>query len=122
MQQKTLKSTVQLSLLAVCMSGIAMADDDNQKATAYPTAVIADYVLGCMAANGNRPETLHQCSCSFDYIAERLDYADYEKMQTVMSVRLDRGQRGIFFRDSSWAKNMIERLENLQAESTLRCF
>ncbi len=88
----------------------------------YPTAVIADYVLGCMAANGNSYESLHQCSCSIDYISERIPYDDYEKIQTVMQVQLDRGQRGIFYRDSTWAKSRVEALQKVQAASTLRCF
>lgn len=88
----------------------------------YPTAVVADYVLGCMAANGNTYESLHQCSCSIDYIRERFSYADYEKTQTVMQVQMDRGQRGIFYRDSHWAKSKVEALQKIQAESTLKCF
>lgn len=113
-----LKSALQRTLLAACLvTAPAIAHDDG-----YSTAVLADYVLACMSANGNSFETLQQCSCSVDYISERMDYADYEKVQTVMRVQLDRGQRGVFFRDSRWAKNLIERLENLQAESTLRCF
>ena len=88
----------------------------------YPTAALADYVLGCMAANGNSFESLHQCSCSIDYIREFLTYDEYEKVQTVMQVQLDRGQRGVFYRDSKWAKDKIELLQKVQAESTLRCF
>lgn len=91
-------------------------------ANRYPTAVIADYVLGCMAANGNSYEALHQCSCSIDYISERIPYSDYEMIQTVMQVQQDRGQRGIFYRDSKWAKTRVEALQKVQAESTLRCF
>lgn len=88
----------------------------------YPTVVIADYVLGCMTANGNSYVALQECSCSIDFIRSRMDYDAYEKASTVMQVQLDQGQRGIFYRDSNWAKQQVERLQNLQAESTLRCF
>ncbi len=88
----------------------------------YPTAVIADYVLGCMAANGNSFESLHQCSCSIDYIRERMSVEDYEKIQTVMQLQQDQGQRGIFYRDSAWAKDRVDALLRIQAQSTLRCF
>jgi len=91
-------------------------------AAAYPTTAIADYVLGCMAANGNSYIALQQCSCSIDYIAARMPWADYEQAGTVMQVQLDRGQRGLFYRDSSWAKQRVQQLENLQAQSTLECF
>lgn len=107
--------------LTVLLTTAANADDEMKKHE-YPTAVIADYVLGCMAANGNSYEALHQCSCSIDFIRERLTFAEYEQTQTVMQVQLDRGQRGMFYRDSNWAKSRVEALQKIQAESTLRCF
>ena len=88
----------------------------------FPTTAIADYVLGCMAANGNSYEALQQCSCSIDFIKARMDYASYEEAETILKVQRDIGQRGMFYRDSNWAKSRVERLEALQAESTLRCF
>ena len=98
------------------------AGERECKRDAYPTAAIADYVLACMAANGNTFESLHQCSCSIDYVSERISYQDYERVQTVMQVQLDQGQRGIFYRDSQWAKDRVDRLQRVQAESTLECF
>jgi len=92
------------------------AEDD------FPTTAVADYVLGCMAANGNSYQALQQCSCSIDFIKARMSYKEYEQAGTVLQVQQDIGQRGIFYRDSHWAKDRIEKLENLQAESTLRCF
>ena len=88
----------------------------------FPTTAIADYVLGCMAANGNTHEALQQCSCSIDFIKARMDYKTYEEVETILKVQRDVGQRGMFYRDSNWAKRRVERLEALQAESTLRCF
>lgn len=92
------------------------AEDD------FPTAAVADYVLGCMAANGNSYQALQQCSCSIDFIKARMSYKQYEQAGTVLQVQQDIGQRGIFYRDSHWAKDRIEKLEDLQAESTLLCF
>lgn len=111
-------------LAAACLLAIpyAFAAESNCSDDEFPTAVIADYILGCMAANGNTFASLHQCSCSIDYIKSRMTYSEFEKAQTVMQAQLDRGQRGIFFRDSNWAKKRIELLEKHQAESTLRCF
>lgn len=110
-------------IAALLLAGPAAASaEDCATDDSYPTTAIADYVLGCMAANGNTFESLHQCSCSIDYIRERISYADYERTQTVMQVQQDRGQRGIFYRDSSWAKNRVDALQKVQAESTLRCF
>lgn len=116
-----LKQAVIALTMVTLMSQPAIAEE-SQKMNDYPTAVIADYVLGCMAANGNTHESLQQCSCSIDYIRERFSYEDYEKTQTVMRVQLDRGQRGVFYRDSHWAKSKVEALQKIQAESTLKCF
>jgi len=88
----------------------------------YPTSAVADYVLGCMSANGNKFESLHQCSCSIDFIKKKISYEVYERAQTVLRAQLDQGQRGLFYREASWAKKSVEKLEKAQAESTLRCF
>lgn len=90
--------------------------------TPYPTPVIVDYVLACMASNGNSFTSLHQCSCSIDMIMSKITHDDFEKVNTIMQVQLDKGQRGIFYRDSHWAKNAVEIFERVQAESTLKCF
>lgn len=110
-------------LLFASSFGATAADNpESPQRDGYPTAVLADYVLACMAANGNSFESLHQCSCSIDFIRSRVTYESYEKMQTVMQIQLDQGQRGLFYRDSSWAKNRVEAFQKIQAESTLRCF
>lgn len=115
-------TTLAVCLMIICSGSLANEPQTTNKVNPYPTAVIADYVLGCMAANGNTYEALHQCSCSIDYISERISYDDYEIIQTVMQVQMDRGQRGIFYRDSKWAKTRVEAMQKVQAESTLRCF
>ena len=124
--KKSRTQCVRLALLAALSislaSTAAFAAEQCSTQHEYPTPAIADYVLGCMAANGNSFESLHQCSCSIDFIRERLSYADYEKIQTVMQVQQDRGQRGLFYRDSTWAKERVDALQKIQAESTLRCF
>lgn len=122
MQFRTALATAITLTLFYTASATAQDNATTGNANRYPTAVLADYVLGCMAANGNTYESLHQCSCSIDYISERIPYEDYEMIETVMQVQLDRGQRGIFYRDSKWATSRVEALQKVQAESTLRCF
>jgi len=117
---------IQLKILALVLGMLTMplpvnAGDSSAKSE-FPTFAIADYVLGCMAANGNSFESLHQCSCSIDFIKERMSYEEYEQAQTILQARRDRGQRGIFYRDANWSKKRVKLLEDLQAESTLRCF
>jgi len=88
----------------------------------YPTSVLADYVFACMAANGQRYDILQKCSCSIDYIADRLSHDDYLQAETIMRAQQDIGQRGVFYRDTKWANDKVDRLKKYQAESTLECF
>ena len=90
----------------------------------YPTSETADYVLGCMAANGNTREALLKCSCSIDFIAKRLPFAQYEKAETALSLQRGGGVGGRvgLFRDPPEIKEAIEQLRQIQAEATLQCF
>ncbi|MCB1922953.1 MAG: hypothetical protein KDJ27_04275 [Gammaproteobacteria bacterium] len=101
------------------------ADGDDQVATEtrYPTTVITDYVLGCMLSNGVSSETLQKCSCSFDFVAASIPYAEYERVQTLLSLQQMPGAgRAAVYKSSTWAKEAITHLREVQAESTLRCF
>jgi len=89
----------------------------------YPTEVVADYVLGCMLSNGTSPDVLRKCACSLDFIAGEIPYPEYEKVETLLRLQGIRGGgRAAFYKGSSWAKNAIAHLREVQAESTLRCF
>lgn len=90
----------------------------------YPTAETVDYVLGCMAANGNSREALLKCSCSIDLIAKHLPFAQYETAETALSLQAGGGVGGRvgLFRDPPEIKQAIERLRQVQAEANLRCF
>ena len=88
----------------------------------YPTAARADYVIGCMAANGFRRELLDRCACGIDTIANLMSYDDYEKASTIMSMQeAGVGPRGGLFRDTPVAKEESQRLERAEAEVNLRC-
>jgi hypothetical protein len=90
----------------------------------YPTAERADYVLGCMAANGNTREALLKCSCSIDAIADRLPFSQYEKAETALSLQSGGGVGGRvgLFQDPPEIKQAIEQLRQAQAEANLQCF
>jgi len=114
-----------LAVVSIALPVTIFAHDEDAKEVIgerFPTHVIADYVLACMSANGNSFESLHQCSCSIDHIMSKMNYEDFEAASTIMQVQLDKGQRGIFYRDSNWAKNKLDVFERAQAESTLKCF
>ena len=88
----------------------------------YPTVAIADYVFGCMAANGQTRQALEQCSCSIDVIASLLTYEDYVDAETVARMRLLSGEKGSVFRTGAESKEALARLKRAQAEAEIRCF
>nr|WP_240457863.1 hypothetical protein [Halomonas socia] len=94
---------------------LAMAND-------YPTSTRVDYVLGCMAANGQNHLVMQQCSCSIDVIAELIPYDDYESVETVMRMDDQRGELGVLFRTERGLQDQVRQFRSAQAEADLRCF
>src|SRR4029077_4476895 len=60
----------------------------------YPTSARADYVIGCMAANGNTREALLKCSCAIDTIASLMPYSHYEQAETALGLQAGGGVGG----------------------------
>jgi hypothetical protein len=99
-------------------AGSAEAADND-----YPTAARADYVIGCMAANGNTHEALIKCSCAIDTIAGLIPYSRYEQAETALSLQAGGGVGGRvgLFRDPPHLKAVIDELRRAQAEANLQC-
>ena len=110
---------VALSLLLLSVPAAAASNPHD-----YPTADRADYVLGCMAANGNSRLALLKCSCAIDSIARQMSYAEYEKAQTALGMLAGGGVGGRagLFRDPPELKAVIEKLHRAQADADLQCF
>ncbi|MBA2780970.1 hypothetical protein [Billgrantia kenyensis] len=88
----------------------------------YPTEARVDYVLGCMASNGNTYLTMQKCSCSIDVIAEHLPYETYEQVETVLGMQDQRGELGVLFRTERGMQDQVQALHQAQADANLRCF
>lgn len=88
----------------------------------YPTVAVADYVLGCMKANGQTRQALESCSCSIDVIASILPYEGYERAETFKSMSLTTGEAAGLFRESAPAKTARTSLKQAQSEADIRCF
>jgi hypothetical protein len=115
--RSTMLALAALGLAAVASGALQAAPAD------YPTEVLADYVFGCMATNGQSQEALRKCSCSIDAIAENLSYEDYVKAETVLRLQqVEGGGRTIMFRTAPWAQAMIDKLRQAQVEAEFRCF
>ena len=112
-------------VLAIGFCGLAVAAIEPASAADndYPTAARADYVFGCMAANGNTREALLKCSCAIDTIAGLMPYVRYEQAETALSLQAGGGVGGRvgLFRDPPQIKTVIEELRRAQAEANLQC-
>lgn len=105
------------SILGVCAVGAVEAPVND-----YPTVTRADYVFGCMAANGQTRQVLEKCACSIDVIASVLPFKDYEEAETIMSVRQRGGQNTSMFLSMPLMREKVARLKRAQIEGELRCF
>ena len=112
---------------AVILIGVGMAPIGVSAKTAglindYPTSARADYVFGCMKANGDTRTSLEQCSCSIDVIATILPYDRYVEAEAVLSLAQVPGRFGEMFRSPEPAKAAVNAMRRAQAESEVRCF
>jgi hypothetical protein len=108
-----------LAIAAWAASGAVLAAPAD-----YPTEALAEYVLACMASNGETPDALRRCACSIDYVAGEVTYDDYVQAETVLRMQQIPGgdDRITMFRTAPWAQQMVERVRRAQVEAELRCF
>lgn len=88
----------------------------------YTTVEKADYIFGCMAANGQTRESLERCACSIDTLATLLPHAEYEEAETVLRMDKVAGQSSELFRSSADLKDKVANLRRAQAEAEVKCF
>ena len=105
-------------VVLMTMAAIARAEEIND----YPTSARAEYVFGCLKANGETRQAIEQCSCSIDIIASLVPYARYVTAETVLSMSQVRGNLGGQFRTSEQAAGALNELRRAQAEAEVRCF
>jgi len=96
----------------------ANSNDPNN----YPTSARVDYVIGCMATNGQTQEAMERCSCSIDHIAQVIPYNSYVQLETIRRMQDMPGDRAMLFRSVGWMKDLQERFRLAQVEADLECF
>src|SRR6201990_1409436 len=102
----------------IASAAIAHAADVND----YPTAARAEYVFGCLKANGETRQAIDQGSCSIDVIASLLPYHRYIAAETVLRFSQVRGNLVGQCRTSEQAASAVNNLRRAQAEAEIRCF
>ena len=118
MHTGSLRLIVAVMVVLMTTTAIAFAEDVND----YPTSARAEYVFGCLKANGETRQAIEQCSCSIDIIASLLPYDRYVTAETVLSMSQVRGNLGGEFRSSEQAASAVNDLRRAQAEAEVRCF
>jgi hypothetical protein len=119
---RTAIECAQIALVAGSLAVATPAPAQIDTAGDYPTNARADYVFGCMAANGQTREVLERCSCSLDVIASILPYERYVQAETVLMVRQGVGRQASMFRSTKAFEDMVADLRRAQAEAEIRCF
>lgn len=109
----------QTALLASAAIALALP---AKAASDYPTSTLAEYVYGCMKANGENRDVLQRCSCSIDVIASVVTYDHYVAAETFRQMGQVPGENGALFRESAPAKAATTELKRAQAEADIRCF
>jgi hypothetical protein len=107
-----------VTALMTAAAPCALAEDLND----YPTSARAEYVFGCMKANGETQEILQKCSCSVDVIASLIPYDRYVTTETILSMSQVTGPVGSEFRSTEPAKLALQEFRRAQAEAEVRCF
>jgi hypothetical protein len=113
------------AVAAVALAATAPAAAQSAVTTVgndYPTIARADYVFGCMAANGETRTALERCSCSIDVIASVLPYDRYVQAETILSVGRVGGEKTSMFKVSPAMQRIVAELRRAQAEAEIRCF
>ncbi|MCB2126419.1 MAG: hypothetical protein H6897_10955 [Rhodobacteraceae bacterium] len=111
-----------LALAALLAAPAASAQDLAERLNDYPTEARADYVFGCMAANGQDRITLRKCACSIDVIASILPYDRYVEAETVLMLQQGTGEQLSAFKTMHVATEAVATLRRAQAEAEITCF
>jgi hypothetical protein len=114
--RRILVATTALIAMIAAGPGPALA------ANPYPTEIVADYVIGCMASNGETQEMLHRCSCSIDAVSSIVPYDTYEKAETILQMRQATGDATSVFREMKMLDDIVKQLRLAQIEADFRCF
>ncbi len=117
-----MKAVLSLAALLLAAATPLPAQTVAERLNDYPTEARADYVFGCMAANGQTRDMLGRCACSIDRIASILPYEEYVAAETVLSLQQAGGGRMSMFKGPQMTEAFVADLRRAQAEAEMICF
>lgn len=106
-----------LFALALCMGA-----RDAGAETAYPTVTRAEYVLACLASNGDSRDNMFRCACAIDYIASEISLTEYDQVETILRMRDVPGERTGMFRDVPWINQTLNKSDAVERKASTACF
>ena len=118
-EMKTTAIALAAALMMAASTGHAADANDTSD---YPTSARVDYVIGCMATNGQTQEAMERCSCSIDHIAKTIPYNSFVQLETIRRMQDMPGERAMLFRGVGWIKDLQDRFRLAQVEADLECF
>jgi hypothetical protein len=109
-------------LATAVLTGLTFSPIGPASANDYPTEIVTDYVIGCMASNGESQDMLRRCSCSIDAVSSIVPYDTYEKASTILQMRQATGDATSIFREMTMLDDIVKKLRLAQIEADFRCF
>ena len=102
------------------------ANDDNSDFEAtteiIPTSEKVEYVFACVQGNENSQAYIQKCSCSIDYIDEKMTYEEYVNAEPIMSLSQIYGEKSLMFKNTPNAMEIYTNMQNVLAEAEMECF
>lgn len=110
------------ALAALC-SSLAVAQDQPQGNTEYPTIERVQFVEFCVREHPDRSrqEMLYKCSCAMDKIIVQLPYDDYVEASTAYFAGQIAGERGAGVRESTVGHTLADRYRAAHRKAMKDC-
>jgi len=87
----------------------------------YPTVARIEYVQECMNRAGGEQNTMYQCACAIDRIAEKLSYDEFVEASTYAKYATLPGEGGGIFRDTDEAKKKAKLFRTIESDAYRAC-
>jgi hypothetical protein len=87
----------------------------------YPTVARIEYVQECMNRAGTQQNTMYQCACAIDWIANKLSYDDFVEASTFAKYATLPGEGGGIFRDPEDAKKKAKLFRSIESDAFKAC-
>ena len=110
------------ALLAACPSP-AIAEDELQGRTDYPTIERVHFVEFCVREHPDRArqEMLYKCSCAIDKIIAQMPYEEYVDASTAYFAGQIAGERGVGVRESTVGHTLADRYRAVHRKAMQDC-